>query len=150
MTPDGKRVLLKDDQTWEYIESQPSEQGEAKQQAPLSLVNRRDGPNSCVFGVKLINTLGYEIKSLIPQFSAMTSDGTTYETIYRGFESVKPTKHQYQEVKFEGIRCSAIARIRVSGADRCTMGELDRFSSAEGECLSYVRVEESDILPFSK
>ena len=43
-----------------------------------------------------------------------------------------------------------ITRISVHGGDRCAMGELTKFSSEKGECLTYIEVLKSDILPFSK
>ena len=51
---------------------------------------------------------------------------------------------------FRGISCQEIARLQVSGGDRCVMGDLDRFSFDSGVCLSRVRVVESKLVRFDK
>jgi len=53
-------------------------------------------------------------------------------------------------VLFQLITCPEIARLKVVGGDRCSMGELDRFSPEKGICLERVRVVPSDLLPFEK
>lgn len=149
VTPDGRRVLLHDDKTWEYVEAD-EEAKEPRAQASLVLKNRRDGSNSCIFGVKLTNTLVFEIKSLVPKFSAITADGVSYQTNFQSFNGLRPTNSQYKEIEFRGISCAKIASLLVSGGDRCTMGNLTKFSSEKGECLSHIDVRASDIIPFSK
>jgi hypothetical protein len=70
--------------------------------------------------------------------------------VFAAFTLMKPTTSQFQEITFRGIRCEDISRVTVHGADRCSVGELTRFSPATGECLRHIRVQESDVLPISK
>jgi hypothetical protein len=148
-TPDGRRVLLNADRTWEYIDEQVKD-SESVKTAPLALLNRKDAPKGCRFGLKLTNELGFKIRSLVPQFSAITHGGIVYQTVFQSFDGLRPTSSQYQEVEFRGIECDAILELRVSGGDRCSMGELDRFSSQKGVCLAHIRLLETDIVPFTK
>jgi hypothetical protein len=62
---------------------------------------------------------------------------------------LRPTDSQYQEIQFR-LPCSEITEIRVSGADRCEMGNLEKFSYEKGQCLARVRLGESDIVRFTK
>lgn len=148
-TADGRRVLLNDDRTWQWADAAQSAAGTAET-APLELVSRKDVAKGCRFGLRLTNELGYEIKSLVPQFTAFTEGGVAYQTVFQSFYDLKPTVSQYQEIEFRGIDCGAIVELRVSGGDRCTMGELTKFSPDKGVCLSHVRPLASDIVPFSK
>ena len=72
ITPDGRRVLLRDDHTWEVIEA---DQGDAANSAIITVANVRGLRNACKVGLRLENKLGYKIKSLIPSFSAHTTKG---------------------------------------------------------------------------
>jgi hypothetical protein len=40
--------------------------------------------------------------------------------------------------------------LQVSGGDRCVVGDLDRFSPADGQCLARVRVVASTLVRFDK
>lgn len=53
-------------------------------------------------------------------------------------------------MRFNGIDCDEIDRVKVGGGDRCEMGDLDKFSNAKGACLSHVRVEPSSVMRFEK
>lgn len=63
VTADGRRVLLRDDHTWEVVEA---EQGDPATSAVISVANVRGLRNACKIGLRLDNNLGYNIKSLIP------------------------------------------------------------------------------------
>ena len=102
VTPDGRRVLLRDDHTWEVVEA---EQGDPATSAVISVANVRGLRNACKIGLRLDNNLGYNIKSLIPSFSAYTRDGVLYETVSKAFSSIKPTRDQYKQIQFIGITC---------------------------------------------
>ena len=143
VTPDGRHVLLKDDQTWEYLEF---EQPPAEESAVLSVVNIKDLGNACDIGFRLTNNLPYKIRSLVPRFSAYTSDQLMFETRSKSFNSIKPTGSQYRKVRFIGINCADISHIKLHGADRCTMGPFTKFDPGEGECLKQIYVEESDLI----
>jgi hypothetical protein len=147
ITPDGRRVLLRDDHTWEVIET---EQGDAASSAVITVANVRGLRNACKVGLRLENKLGYNIKSLIPSFSAHTSKGVLYETVSKAFSSIKPTRDQYQQIQFIGITCEGIGHIRVHGADNCSMGRIDKFNEEDGECLSHIYVQPSELIKIIK
>lgn len=173
-TPDGKRVLLKDDKTWRYVDGEPAKAGakpaaegaaakaeEAKDtkeaavkkdegEAVLSLEGRIAGNRICRFQVKLVNNLPYEVRSLVPEFSVYRANNIVYDSVFTGFSFLRPGDSQVREARFNGIACEDVARVRVSGGDRCEMGELDKFSAARGKCLSLVRVVPSDVIRFDK
>lgn len=147
VTPDGRRVLLRDDHTWEVIEV---DQEDPSTSAVISVANTRGLRNACKIGLRLENHLGYNIKSLIPSFSAYTTGGVVYETVSKAFSSIKPTKNQYRQIQFVGITCEDIAHVRVHGAEHCSMGRMDKFNEAEGECLSHIHVQASDLIKITK
>jgi len=147
VTPDGRRVLLRNDNTWEYIQV---EQGLPSQSAVMEVANIKELRNACKVGLRLTNNLGYKIKSLVPSFSAYTSDGVLYETVSKSFSTIKPTRDQYRQIQFIGLRCQDIDHIVVSGAGHCSMGPMDKFNEAEGECLSHIYVQASDLISISK
>jgi hypothetical protein len=147
LTPDGRHVLLKNDHTWEYLEV---EQPSAEKSAVLSVVNVRKLSNTCVIGFRLTNNLPYLIKSLVPRFSAYTTDQVKFDTLSTSFDFIKPTGSQYKKITFIGIGCPDILYIKVHGGDRCTMGPFTKFDSNEGECLKQVYVQESDLIKVVK
>lgn len=147
ITPDGRRVLLRDDHTWEVLEV---DQGDASASAVITVANVRGLRNACKVGLRLHNNLGYNIKSLIPSFSAHTAKGVAYETVSKAFSSIKPTRDQYQQIQFIGITCEEIGHIRVHGAEHCSMGSIDKFNEAEGECLSHIFVQPSELIKIIK
>ena len=169
--PDGRRILLKDDKTWRYVDAEndpaakkadaaaaetdakaakagdkPKDAGEAL----LHLVGKIPGNRPCRFQLKIVNNLRYEIRSLVPEFSIYRSSGVVYDSKFSGFAFVKPGDSQTREVRFNGIACEDIVRVQVGGGDRCEMGELDKFSPVKGECLARVRVVASDVVRFDK
>jgi hypothetical protein len=108
-----------------------------------------------MFGLQLVNKLSYEVTSLVLYFSAFRPDGVLYGTETPGsqFGSLKPGNTQRRELEFRGIGCSDIARLQVSGGDRCTMGDLHRWSDiaeVKGQCLARVKVVESSLVKFEK
>jgi hypothetical protein len=147
ITPDGRRVLLRDDHTWEVLEA---DQGDAANSAIITVANVRGLRNACQVGLRLENKLGYKIKSLIPSFSAHTTKGVLYETVSKAFSSIKPTRDQYQQIQFIGITCEGIGHIRVHGADHCSMGPMDKFNEEDGECLSHIYVQPSELIKVIK
>jgi len=184
--PDGRRILLKDDKTWTYVEppaakpaaSKPAaakepaaaakdesgadkpkadakeasapEKKKVEGEAVLHLDGKIAGNRICRFQLRLINNLPYEIRSLVPEFSAYRANGIVYDSVFAGFGFIKPGDTQKREVRFNGIACEDVARVQVGGGDRCEMGELDKFSSVRGECLARVRVVASDVIRFDK
>lgn len=152
--PDGRRILLKDDGTWSYVDSATTDSAKVKTvvvgEAVLSLERRIEVGRNCRFALRLVNNFTHEIQSIVPSFSAFRTNGVLYETVSTGFFSIKPGNQQSKEAFFQGIACPEIARVQVTGGDRCEMGDLDRFSNAKGECLARVRVVASDLVQFDK
>jgi hypothetical protein len=164
--PDGRRILLKDDKTWRYLEdgaeaqSKPTGSGDDAKpadenpknagEAVLYLDDKIAGRRVCRFKLRLVNSLPYEIRSLVPEFSIHRASGVVYDSVFAGFAFVKPGDTQLREVRFNGISCDDIARLQVGGGDRCEMGDLDKFSPEKGRCLAHVRVVPSDVVRFDK
>ena len=177
--PDGRRVLLKDDRTWQYLDSKArsaKEEKEAKEkearekeakekearekeamdkikeegEALLRLDGRTESGTSCHFALVLVNNLRYPIRSLVPEFTAWSASGAVYDTVFSGFASLRPGDSQRREIQFRGVACRNIARLQVVGGDRCDMGDLQKFSYVKGQCLARVRVLESDLVRFDK
>jgi endonuclease YncB( thermonuclease family) len=147
VTPNGRHVLLKNDHTWQYIEL---EQLPAEESAVLDVVNVKELSNACDIGFRLTNNLPYKIKSLVPSFSAYTRDQVLFDTQSKSFNSIKPTRSQYQKVRFIGIICPEISHVKLLGADRCTMGPFTKFDSGEGECLKRIHIRDNDLIKVLK
>ena len=159
--PGGRRILLKDDGTWRVLDSQApagaavaasaaSGPAATPEFADLRLLRRIDLPSSCRFEFELVNTLPYEIRSLVPLFAVHRANGVVYATESVAFGPVKPGDKIRRSLSVAGIACADIARLRVQGGDRCEMGELHRFSDAKGQCLEKVRLQATDLLKFEK
>lgn len=155
--PDGRRILLKDDGTWRYQDAAAEPAKEKSQDKPkatgegvLTLVRRTEAGPHCRFGLQLANETNYEIQNIVPSVSAYRSNGVLYDTRGVGFFSIKPGNSLYREVLFQGITCAEVAQLKVTGGDRCVMGDLERFASTPGECLSRIRVVPSSLVAFEK
>ena len=184
--PDGRRILLKDDNTWRYLDTKDDAKAdkvaagkevaakEAKDrdakegdktakdadktaekpknpgEAVLYLDSKVDGNRICRYQLRLTNNLPYEIRSLVPEFSVYRANGVMYDSVFMGFSFLRPGDTQQREIRFDGINCQDVARVKVGGGDRCEMGELDKFSAVKGKCLSFVRVVASEVVRFDK
>ena len=154
--PDGRRILLKDDGTWRYVEATGKDQSDptAKEAADVLLLLERkvERGNNCRFVIQLVNNLPYEIRNLVPYFSAYRANGIIHETASSpsAFTNLKPGDKQNRQVDFLGIACDQIARVQVVGGDRCEMGDLNKFNAGSGECLARVRVVASELVRFDK
>jgi hypothetical protein len=155
ITSDGRRVILEEDSTWRYAEEgevAPSAAGPPPEEGHALLTVERvvSQPHACTLGLRLHNRLPYEVRNIVPQFSAYTADDVRYVTIFQSFTGLKPTDDQYREVTFPGRPCEQIARVQIHGADRCSMGDLDRFTATGGECLQRIVVAPSGRFNLSK
>ena len=154
--PDGRRILLKDDGSWQRVpasdknhtDDKPRMEGEAV----LLLESKTDTGNGCRFATLLTNNFPYEISSLIPYYSVYRSNGVVYDTVSSnsGFTALRPGNNQRRDFLVTGIKCQEIERVQVVGGDRCVMGDLHKFSDGTGLCLARVRVVRSDLVPFDK
>jgi hypothetical protein len=151
--PDGRRILLKDDSTWQYLQDKgQADASKSVDEAMLFLERMSPHGNGCQLAVRLENKLAYEIRSLVPYYSVYRTGGVLYDTSSggQGFSAIRPGDTQRREIEFQGIQCDAISRIRVVGGGRCQMGDLDRFSATPEQCLARVRVMGSDLMRFEK
>ena len=154
--PDGRRIRLMDNGTWQYVETKDKEQAEGatkvEGESVLTLERKIERGSNCRFAVRLVNNFPYEIRSLVPYYSAYRADGVIYDTVSSpsSFASMKPGDTLSREFEFVGIACRDIVRVQVVGGDRCDMGELDKYSAAKGVCLARVRVVASDLVRFDK
>ena len=153
--PDGRRILLKDNGTWQYV--QPNEKdrnAEKSQDGEAILVLERVSPrgSGCQITVRLENKLPYEIRSFVPYYSAYRANGVIYDSVSgaQGFSTIKPGDKQSREIEFAGIPCTEINRVQIVRGGRCQMGDLDRFSATQEQCLARVRVVASDLVRFDK
>lgn len=154
----GRRLLLKDNGTWRVLESKDGAVSapEAKEEPSivdmieLQLLRRFDAPGGCRFDLSLANHLPYEVSNLVPDFIAMRANGAVYGNALTSFAAVKPSESRNRSIQFQGIACNDIARVQVSGADRCEMGSLNKFTESKGKCLSAIKVLPSDLLKFEK
>ena len=146
----GKRILLKDDGTWRYVDAKPAADAKATPQAELVLTRRIEAPGSCTFEFTVTNTLPYEIRNIVPDFTVTRANGVVYLSQNVGFELIRPGDSRWRQLRFDGIACADIATLKVSGGDRCDMAELNRFSEAKGECLARLRVRPSVLVKFEK
>ena len=149
IAPDGKRVLLKDDMTWEYVD-QANVRTNPARRAYLSVETVADKGTSCQIGLRMRNGLADEIGNIVLSFSAYTENDILYETVTKDFHTLKPTNNQYQEITFRGVQCKDIKTIRVHSGDHCTIGELNKFSDAPGKCLDRVSVEATNKISIYK
>jgi hypothetical protein len=149
----GRRILLKSDGTWRYVDAAAPDaaaSAPAPPQAELLLERRLDLPGACRFELVLSNTLPYEIRVLVPDFAALRANGVAYTTQPLAFGPLRPGDRARRGLNVEGIACADIARLDVKGGDRCDLGELNKFSEPNGQCLERVKVLPSALLPFTK
>ena len=149
----GRRILLKADGTWRYVDA-PSAATASEpatlQQAELQLERRQDVPGACRFEMVLTNSLPYEIRVLVPEFTAVRANDVAYTTQPVAFGPLRPGDRARRGLQIEGIACADIARLDVKSGDRCEMGDLNKFSEPNGQCLVRVKVLPSELLRFAK
>jgi hypothetical protein len=156
----GRRLLLKDNGTWRVLESKESAASAAaaaeklepkiEDMIELQLLRRFDAAGGCRFDLSLANNFPHEIKNLVPDFIALRANGAVYGSALTSFAAVKPGESRQRSIQFAGLACNDIAKVQVTGADRCEMGELNKFTESKGKCLSTVKVLPSDLLKFEK
>jgi hypothetical protein len=150
--PDGQRVLLKDNGTWQYVNAKDKAQaGDQSNEALIVALEQKikRGPLNCRYEIRLTNKLPYEVR-IVLYYSAYRANGVLYDSISVGSGTMKPENTVTKEFEFVGISCEEIVRLQVSGGDRCEMGDLNKWSFEKGACLARVRVMESDLVKFEK
>lgn len=142
-TQDGRKVLLKDNGLWEYI----VEDAQSLQpKAILQLELKDSSAYGCRLGLRMTNALAFPIRTLVMRFTAYKEGGIAFETVSRGFSRIKPTKDQYQEIRFRGASCEEIAQVQVRAAHNCHVGELTKYSASEEACLALVKTMPSELI----
>ena len=149
---DGKRYLLKDNGTWQRVEAKDGDAAKAKAQgeALLQLDRTVERGNHCRLLLTMTNNLPYEIQHIVPYLSVYRANGVVHETASVAFQSIRPSDKIQRAVDFTRIACPEIARVQVTGGDRCEMGDLNKFADAKGQCLERVRLAPSEIVRFDK
>ncbi len=147
VTSEGRQVLLKGDQTWEYIEFQV---GDPSNSAVLTVTQVWEMQDACKIQFRLQNNLGYRISALVPRFSVQNKEGVLYESPSISFMSIKPTKAEYTQIQISGLGCKDISQMKLYDAARCRMGEIDQWNEKEGECLAHIYLEPTQLLNISK
>jgi hypothetical protein len=151
--PDGRRILLRDDGSWRYVDVEKEEATERPTvigEGVLTLERMAELGENCRIGFRLQNDTNFEIRNIVPRFVIYRTNGIAYEARTLAFYSINPGNSSYRETLFQGIACKGIGRIQVTGGDRCVMGDLDRFSYTAGACLERIRVVPSDLVTFDK
>ena len=148
ITADGRKVLLRDNGTWEFTDKSAGDSGEPR--AILTLEKKFNLARGCRLGLRLTNDLSAQIRSLVLRFTAYKEAQVAFETVSRGYSYIKPTVSQYQEISFRGITCDEITSVAVSAARNCHVGELTKYSASKERCLQLIEVQPSDILPIAK
>lgn len=149
----GRRILLKADGTWRYVDASAAAgtaEPAAVPQAELLLDRRLDVPGACRFELVLTNTLPYEIRILVPEFTAVRANDVAYTTQPVAFGPLRPGDRARRGLNVEGIACADVARLDVKSGDRCEMGDLNKFSEPNGQCLARLNVLPSALLRFAK
>ena len=147
-TADGRKVLLRDNGTWEFTGKVDAADSEPR--AILTLEKKFDLARGCKLGLRLQNDLPAQIRSLVLRFTAFKEAKVAFETVSRGYSYIKPTVSQYQEISFRGITCDEISSVTVSAARNCHVGALTKYSASGQHCLALVDVRPSDMLPIAK
>lgn len=109
--------------------------------AVLSLHTRREFKDACTYGVTLTNNLPDMIENISFRFSAHVNGGVFYKHVTRNFFRLRPTDHQFREITFTGVSCSAIDYLKVSDPGRCSIGKsMTRFTTGPGDCIRKVSI----------
>jgi hypothetical protein len=146
-TRDGKQVLLKSDHTWDFV---PFKEDDPSMSAILTVAGVREMERACGLDLRLQNNLGFRIRSLVPRFAIYNKDGVLFDTASKSFASIKPTLDQYAKIQFTGIGCHEISHLQLVDASHCVMGDIDIFNEEEGQCLSHIYVEPSQLINITK
>lgn len=147
LTDDGRRVILKSDHTWDFLEIVP---GDPATSAVLTVLEVTDLEEACRLKLHLKNNLGIKITHLVPRFNIYNQEGVLFDTVSKSFAGMKPGKDHYTEVQFSGLGCGQISRVHMFSASRCRMGDIDIWNEKEGQCLSRLYITPTDLINISK
>ena len=156
--PDGRQIVLKDDGTWRYQDAvgtgktAPKSEPKLDQgpQADLRLLRKVERGANCRLAFSLTNNLPYAIGNIVPYIAVYRANDVMHDTQSLAFHTIRPSDTIERDVDFGRITCAEIARVQVSGGDRCEMGDLHKFSEQDGKCLARIRVVPSEVTRLSK
>lgn len=151
--PDGRTLLIKDDGTWRVAgapataASAPAYSGP---QAELQLTGTTEAQGGCLVALTMVNRLPYEIGDIVPDFVVHRADGAALASQSVSFVAIKPGAQRERQIRFPDIKCTEIIKLKVERGDRCSMGDLNRFSDANGQCLARLKLQGSGAIKFEK
>jgi len=117
----------------------------------LSLHVKKEFPEACMLGMTLTNNLDTKVTNISVRLTAYINGNVQFDTITRNFSELKPTESQYREATFTQIQCNKIDFIGVTDPGRCAIGdEMNRFTTAPGDCAKFVDVAVSPQLTIRK
>jgi hypothetical protein len=149
VTEDGMRVLLRDDGTWEALDS-PAKQDERTGGAKLEVIRRDALTNGCRLGMRLTNNLKEPIRSLVLRFTAYKPGPVAYTSVSRGFFNINSTDSQFQTVLFAGITCDEVTEVEVDAAEKCRIGTDNSYWYGSDRCIGGVDIVPSDLIRIYK
>jgi len=144
LADDGRRVLLHSDGTYDFVEAPAGKDPETS--AVLSVTEVTELHSACRLEFKMQNNLGYRIDSLVPKLAVFKHPNIRYENSSVSFNAIKPTDYKLDTVQLNGIGCHESAHIQVYDASRCHMGDIDKWNEEEGQCLSHIYLEPTDLI----
>lgn len=104
-----------------------------------------------MLGMTLTNNLDTKVTNISVRLTAYINGNVQFDTITRNFSELKPTESQYREATFTQIQCNKIDFIGVTDPGRCAIGdEMNRFTTAPGDCAKFVDVAVSPQLTIRK
>lgn len=147
ITDDGRRVILRSDHSWDFMEVPP---GDPATSAVLTVLEMTDLEEACRLKLHLKNNLNMKITHLVPRFNIYNLEDVLFDTVSKSFAGLKPGKDVYTQVQFSGVGCSQISRVHLFSASRCRMGDIDIWNEKDGQCLSRIYVTPTDLINISK
>lgn len=147
ITDDGRRVILKQDHTWDFI---TLVEGDPQDSAVLTVLEVTDLEGACRLKLHLKNNLPMKIVHLVPRMNIYNHEGVLFDSVSKSFAGLRPGKDKYTHVQFDGLGCTQIGLVKIVSAARCRMGDLDIWNAEEGKCLSRLHLMPTDLINISK
>lgn len=147
ITDDGRRVILKENHKWQFVEVV---RGDPETSAVLTILKVEELDTACRMELHLANNLSMKIVHLVPRFGIYNLEGVLFDSASKSFANIKPGRDKYSSIQFHGIGCHQISKIKVYDAARCRMGDIDIWNEEEGQCLSRLYLTPTDLINISK
>lgn len=147
ITDDGRRIILLQDHTWEFVEVMENDPANS---AVLTVLEVTDLEQACRLKLHMKNNLPMKIVHLVPRMNIYNWEGVLFDSVSKSFAGLRPGKDEYTELQFNGLGCSQISLIKIVSAARCRMSDIDIWNAKEGECLSRLYLTPTDLINISK